>query len=289
MTSKKSFDRRNYELLTEKSCFVIDLDGVVYKGRQAIAGAREAIQKFREIGKNIVFLTNNSASSTETILQKLVGFGIECDRQELLTASQAAAIFIAKHQIDEGLGVLAIGTEALKAEIINSGLKLAEANHCGAVLVGLDPQFNYEAITIALKAIMLGAKFVVCNRDANYPVENGQLMAGCGAMVGAIEAATGRVADFEIGKPKTIMLDILVQRKKIDLTDCLVIGDMLASDILMANNAGIPSIWISETTAQNPAQNQILSQNSSYDSNKSLKFPQPSLCVSSLYEISQNL
>jgi len=281
MTSKKSFDSSNYELLREKSCFIIDLDGVVYNGKQPIAGAREAIEKFREIGKNIVFLTNNSASSTETILHKLHSFGIECDRQELLTSSQAAAIFISQHQIDGGLGILAIGTEALKAEIIDNELKLADADHCGAVLVGLDPQFNYEAITIALRAVMRGAKFIVCNRDANFPVENGQLMAGCGAMVGAIESATGRIADFEIGKPKTIMLDILVERKKIDFADCLVIGDMLASDILMANNAGIPSIWISETTVHD----QILTQNSS----QNLKFPQPSLCVSSLYEISQNI
>jgi HAD superfamily hydrolase (TIGR01450 family) len=259
-------------LLREKSCFVIDLDGVVYRGKQMIAGASAAIQKFREAGKNIAFLTNNSASSTDAILHKLHGFSIACDRQEILTAAQASAMFIAQHQIDQGKGVFAIGTEALKAEVVDHGLKLADPDNCGAVLVGLDPKFDYAAINMALRAIASGASLVACNRDANFPVESGHLMAGCGAMVAAIEAATGHTADFEIGKPNTFMLDILIDRMQISLADCLVIGDMLASDILMANNANIPSIWISEmTTYPNEVPNS----------------PQPSLLMSSLDEISK--
>ena len=258
------------DFLREKSCFVIDLDGVVYKGKQAIAGASAAIQKFRELDKKIAFLTNNSASSTESIRHKLHSFGISCDRQEILTAAQASASYIAQHQIDQGKGVLVIGTDALKDEVIAHGLRLADADHCGAVLVGLDPKFDYAAIAIALRALAQDAIFVACNRDANFPVEGGYLSPGCGAMVGAIESAIARKADFEIGKPNTIMLEILSDRMQVLRADCLMIGDMLASDILMANNANIPSIWISETLT--------------YPNKNS---PQPSLCMSSLDEISQ--
>ncbi|MDX2254526.1 MAG: HAD-IIA family hydrolase [Pseudanabaenaceae cyanobacterium bins.39] len=233
-------------LLEQQSCFVIDLDGVVYKGREMIAGADRAIATFREWGKQIVFLTNNSASSTLAVAQKLQNLGIECDLHEILTAASASATFIAEQRIDEGRGVLTIGTEALKEELVLQGLQIADADHCGAILVGLDPQFHYDAIAIALRALRNGAKFVACNRDANFPIAGGQYLPGCGAMVAAIEAAAEQSVDFEVGKPQTTMLTIITQRLHIPLHQCLVIGDMLASDILMANKANIPSIWISD-------------------------------------------
>ncbi len=258
------------DLLRDKSCLVIDLDGVVYKGKQLIKGADEAIAKFRQLGKKIAFLTNNSASSTDAIFNKLISLGVACDRHEILTASQAAASYIAQYQLDNNQGLLVIGTAALKAEVMSQGLKLAEPDDCGAVLVGLDPQFNYETIAIALRALVRDIKLIICNRDANFPVEGDRLMPGCGAMVGAIESAIERNADIEIGKPNTIMLDMITQRLKIVNADCIMIGDMLNSDILMANNAKISSVWISET--------------STYP-NESVNSIQPSLCIPSLYEL----
>lgn len=261
-----------WDFLRDKSCFVIDLDGVVYKGKQLIAGADEAIAKFRQRGKQIVFLTNNSASTIDVIFDKLCNLGIACDRQEIFTAAQASASYIDQHQLDNNQGVLVIGTDALKAEVTSHGLHLADPDHCGAVLVGLDPQFNYEAIAIALRALVRDVKLIICNRDANFPVEGDRLMPGCGAMVGAIESAIERNADVEIGKPNTIMLDMITQRLQIARTECLMIGDMLASDILMANKAQIPSIWITKTST---------------DLNVFPKMMQPSLCMPSLYAISK--
>ncbi len=232
------------------SSLIIDLDGVVYRGKQLIAGADVAIEQFRQAGKQIIFLTNNSASSTLTIWQKLINLGIACDRQEIFTASSASASFIADHGIDDGQGVLVIGTEALKQEVQDHGLSLANANHCGAVLVGLDSQFDYQAIATALIALNRGAKLVACNLDANFPTEGGQSLPGCGAIVAAIAAAAEKKVDFAIGKPNTIMLDIITEKMQTSLKQCLVIGDMLASDILMANRAHIPSIWITETNSK---------------------------------------
>jgi HAD superfamily hydrolase (TIGR01450 family) len=229
------------------SSLIIDLDGVVYRGKHLITGADIAIEQFREAGKQIIFLTNNSASSPLAIWQKLTNLGIACDRQEIFTSGSASASFIADHAIDGGLGVLVFGTEALKQEVQNYGLTLADAIHCGAVLVGLDPQFDYQAIAHAIIALNRGAKFVACNLDANFPTEGGQFLPGCGAIVAAIATAAEKKVDLVIGKPNRIMLDIITEKMQISLEQCLVIGDMLASDILLANRADIPSIWITET------------------------------------------
>lgn len=228
------------------SSVIIDLDGVVYRGKQMIGGADTAIAQFRQAGKQIIFLTNNSVSSIPTIWQKLINLGINCDRQEIFTAGSASASFIVDHGIDGGRGVLVIGTEALKQEVQEHGLQLADANHCGAVLVGLDSRFDYQAIATALIALNRGAKFVACNLDANFPTEGGQSLPGCGAIVAAIAAAAEKNVDFAIGKPNTIMLDIIAEKMQLHLEQCLIIGDMLASDIMMANRAHLPSIWINE-------------------------------------------
>ena len=288
------------KLLAQCSTLIIDLDGVVYKGKQMIAGADVAIKRFRQAGKKIIFLTNNSAGSTLAIWQKLNDFGIDCDRQEILTSAEAAAHFIAQQCLDRGHGVFVIGTEALQQEVKNHGLKLADPDHCGAILVGLDAQFDYQAIALALRALNRGAKFIACNLDANFPTEGGQSLPGCGAMVAAIAAAAERTVDFAVGKPNTIMLDIVTDRMQITLDQCLVIGDMLASDILMANRANIPSIWITETKSKSEEQfsgkfldgcasdfDDDLANDVAQRSPTAHDLPQPTLSMASLEAISQ--
>jgi HAD superfamily hydrolase (TIGR01450 family) len=270
-----------------------------------IAGADVAIAQFRQAGKQIIFLTNNSGSSIPTIWQKLINLGIKCDRQEIFTAASASARFIADHRVDGGQGVLVIGTEALKQEAQDHGLQLADANHCGAVLVGLNSQFDYQAIATALIALNRGAKFVACNLDANFPTAGGQSLPGCGAIVAAIAAAAEKNIDFAIGKPNTIMLDIIAEKMQLSLEKCLIIGDMLASDILMANRAHIPSIWINETNRKPEQLANELTNSMSSDLAGDLTgdlgdnwvtrspiadhFPQPTLIMASLDAIAKSL
>lgn len=241
-----NFSSETEEKVYERSCFIIDLDGVVYSGSKAIAGAVEAIAQFRSIGKRVTFLTNNSAKSLASVVKKLVDLGISCTQEDVMSAGQAAAFFIKTQQLDLGQGVFVVGTDDLREELTNCGISCADPYSCGAILVGLDPKFNYSVITEALVALQRGVLFIICNRDANFPGEGGKSMPGCGAMVGALEAVSQKEADFQIGKPNTIMLDILMNRLNLIPDDCLIIGDGLDSDILMANNARIPSVLISK-------------------------------------------
>lgn len=259
------------KILRYKTCLILDLDGVVYHGSQPIAGAVEAIAKFRASEKKIVFLTNNSASSSLKIVKKLLNFGINCAPEDLMTSSQASAIFIKEQKLDSGRGVFIVGTEALREELMTQGISCAEPGSCGAVLVGLDPNFSYSTIAQALTALNRGVPFIACNRDANFPTEGGRLMPGCGAMVGALEGASGRKVDFEIGKPHTVMLDLFRQRLQVAANDCLMVGDVLNSDILMANRSQIASVWIANDGARDAS------------------WVQPNLRVASLIELAELL
>jgi len=252
-------------------CLILDLDGVVYRGDEAIAGAPEAIAHFRKAGKKIAFLTNNSASAPQKVVDKLCRLGIPCNGNDLITAGEAAAIFIRNQCLDSGKGVFVVGTDALRQELVHQGLSLADPHTCGALLVGLDPDFHYAAVAQALMALKRPIPFVICNRDASFPGRNGVPMPGSGAMVGAIEASAERKADFEVGKPNTIMFEMVAQRLQVRPEECLVVGDSLSSDISMANRAGAIGVWVTEDprVPDNP------------------EAARPDVCIRSLTELTQ--
>jgi len=232
-----------------KSCFVLDLDGVVYLGSEAVPGVIATIKYLQNLGKKILYLTNNSGKSSSAILNKLRKLQIECLPEDVVTSGEAAAHFIKRKALDRNGGIFVVGTADLRRELTNIGIALAEPENCGAVLVGYDPNFSYQTITEALQALRRNVPLIVCNRDPHFPVENGKLMPGCGAMVGAIEGACGVSATFEVGKPNTIMLEFLLARHQIANSECVAFGDGLNSDILMANRAEIPSVLLTNGDA----------------------------------------
>jgi HAD superfamily hydrolase (TIGR01450 family) len=236
----------NAAILPQKTCFILDLDGVVYRGEEAIEGAPATIQLLRGLGKKVVFLTNNSASSSEKVVAKLCRLGIPCCGDDLLTSAQAARIVIQEKQLDANHGVFVVGTDALRCELEQHSITCVDPASCGAVLVGLDPNFDYITMTQALEALKRPIPLIACNRDANYPGQDGHLFPGCGAMVGALEACSGRKADFEVGKPNTMMLDIVLHRLQVAPEECIVVGDSLEADIAMANRAQVMSILIGD-------------------------------------------
>jgi len=235
--------------MRNKSGIILDLDGVVYEGSDVLPGVLEAIASLQRRGKRVAYLTNNSAKSADQIFEKLSGLGIACERQEVITASETAASFIARQQLDGGRGVLVIGTNELKQALVQAGVGLSDAASCGAVLVGFHPGFSFPMLCDGLDALQRGVPLIACNRDANYPGQGGRLLPGCGAIVAALEAAAQRQTDHDVGKPNTLMFDQLVARLGLAPEHCVVVGDGLQSDIRMANAASVASVWISRGRA----------------------------------------
>jgi HAD superfamily hydrolase (TIGR01450 family) len=141
--------------------------------------------------------------------------------------------------------IFVIGAESLKKEISMAGFKIVNHPDCDYLIVGFDPEFNLNTVGLGLEALESDAKFIVCNREPNYPGENGHLKPGCGAIVAAIEASANCHPEYVAGKPSTIMLDILCSRFHCTPQEVLVIGDSLDSDISMANQYGVYSGWVS--------------------------------------------
>jgi HAD superfamily hydrolase (TIGR01450 family) len=233
------------DLLGRKSRYIVDLDGVVYHGSKLVPGAGRAIRLFREKGKRVLFLTNNSSRRPADIAEKLAKLGVPCSSDDVVNSALGAAMFIREKRLDRPRGTLAIGTDGLRATLKEYGIAVStDERTCSSLLVGMDPGLDYQTIALGLRVLNRGVPFIVCNRDANYPGDGGVPVPGCGALVGALVGASQRSPDHEIGKPSPRLLRLALGRLRARPAECLVFGDTLETDIEMAAAAGIDSVWI---------------------------------------------
>lgn len=222
--------------------YLIDLDGVVYRGNELLPGAREFLQWLEATHKKYLFLTNNSFATGAQILAKLARLGIVADSAHLLTAGQAAVQNIAR-RLPAGR-VYVVGEQPLIELVEAQGLSVVpvESAEADAVLVGLDRTFDYEKMACAANAIRAGALFVTINRDPVLPVAGG-FEPGCGSLAAAIECASG-VSPEIVGKPEPmLLLEALTLLGSVP-DETVMIGDGLAIDILAGQRAGMHTLFV---------------------------------------------
>ena len=111
-----------------------DLDGTVYYGSKIIDGALEVINRLREKGIRVLFVTNNSTKVRAQVAEKLQGMGIDCTEDDIMTAAYAAASF-AK---EKGLkNVYISGTDMLKKEFADIGVSYTDIpEEAESVIIG---------------------------------------------------------------------------------------------------------------------------------------------------------
>lgn len=222
---------------------LFDLDGTIYYGNKIIEGANETISFFRKKGKKIYFTTNNSTKTRKQIYERLINMGVDCNIHEVVTSGFLAAINAKKHFMED---IYIFGSENLISEFEEVGVPVNQNENAKNLLIGYDPNFTYEGLTKALQVALHANCIMACNKEKVYPGEGGRLMPGCGAMTAPIEWCANRPCDFIIGKPNTLMIDLLTDIEKISANRFLVIGDTYESDIIMANCSGSKSILISK-------------------------------------------
>ena len=231
--------------MADTRTFVLDLDGVVYRGKQALPGAVETIETLRRLGHQVYFFTNNSTKTRVTYQQKLAGMGIQADIEHIMTSSYATALYLEEHGA-QGKSVLVVGREGIREELKAVGMVIAEDGlheKVDYVVVGMDRDFCYDTLTKAQHAIMGGATFIATNRDATFPMENGMVLPGGGTIVAAIEVASG-VKPILIGKPETPAMMEVLHLAHATPKDAVIVGDRLDTDILVAKRIGALSVLV---------------------------------------------
>jgi 4-nitrophenyl phosphatase len=219
--------------------FLIDLDGTMYRGTEGISEAAPFIKQLTEKAQDFLFLTNNSSKKPDDVVQHLASFGIETEANKVYTTSTATGQYIQNKK--QGARVYMIGEEGLRHALEKSGCQLitdsAEIETCDFVVMGLDRQITYEKVANAALAVRAGATFISTNADKALPSERG-LLPGNGSLTSIVSTATG-INPIFIGKPESLMIDLILNQEGLMKEDLLMIGDNYETDILAGVNAGI--------------------------------------------------
>jgi HAD superfamily hydrolase (TIGR01457 family) len=228
--------------IVQFTTYLIDLDGVVYRGEELIPGAKEFVNWLNSNHKKYLFLTNNSFASQAQVVTKLTRLGIATGESHVLVAAQAAVIHIA-HRFPCA-HVYVVGEQPLADLVLANGLQVVNtsSHKADVVLVGLDRAFNYKKLTEAVLAVRAGATFIAINCDSLLPIEGG-FIAGCGTMAAAIEAGSG-VTPEVVGKPQPMLLQEAMSLLGSQPEETVMIGDGLETDILAGKAAGTHTLLV---------------------------------------------
>ena len=219
----------------------LDLDGVVYRGAEAIDGAVEAINRAASLGKKIAYITNNASRTPQAIAEQLNGYGLTVQPEQII-GSAAAGVRLLATKVPAGAKVLVVGGEGLRREVSDSGFELVEdaGSQPDAVIQGFSKDIGWQQLAEAAFAIQAGAVWVATNQDWTLPLERG-IAPGNGTLVGAVHTAVGILPEFA-GKPFRPIFDAALQQMQVQRP--LMIGDRLDTDIKGAITAGIQSATV---------------------------------------------
>ena len=218
-----------------------DLDGVVYAGPHAIAGAVEALQRLDGVGVKLAYVTNNASRSSETVAAHLRELGAPATAETVFGSAQAGAELLAQ-QVPAGARVLVIGSAWLTEQVLEQGLVqvFSADEEPDAVIQGFDPKLGWKDLAEAAFAVGRGAVWVATNTDLSIPQARG-IAPGNGTLVGAVASATGRTP-LVAGKPEAPLF--LTAAQHLQAKAPLVVGDRLDTDILGGNNAGFATALV---------------------------------------------
>jgi glycerol 3-phosphatase-2 len=233
---------------------LIDLDGVVWIGREPVPGSPEALRALLEAGKRIVFVTNNPGKLPTAYAERLRELGVEVEPAQIVTAGMVAAR-LAGEAAGNGGGAFVIGAPALKQMVAATGARLLEGEEAweaDVVVVSGHRGFDYAELLAAKRALDGGAALLATSHDPTMPFPGGEVP-GTGAVLAAVETASGRTAEIA-GKPERHLFEMAIEAIGGEGRLAMV-GDRISSDVDGGRGAGLETVLVlSGTTSREQAE-----------------------------------
>lgn len=227
---------------------IFDIDGTVARGRRVLPGAPEALAELRRRGIRFAFFTNDNAHLVGFWVERLEAMGIDAGPGEIVTSALVAAEVTA--ELHSGSSILPVGDIGLLEALRAKGLDLVDfddADRAVAVVMGKDPHFDQQRLSVVCRAIWNGAEFIATNYDPKVPTADG-FIPGTGAMVKAVAYATGR-EPVVTGKPSSWSGRMAMRILGVPPERGVVVGDQLGTDIAMGRNSGMRTVLVLTGTA----------------------------------------
>lgn len=233
--------------------YIFDLDGTIYLGKSLLPGAHRMITKLRELGKRVIFLSNNPTRDVDMYVQKLEGMGLPTAKDEIVTTVFTTTQWLLQHA--PGAVVFPISEEPLKRSLREAGITISEnPEEIDVVVVSYDRTFDYRKMQIAFDALWYYKRAImICTNPDHYcPLPGGRGEPDAGAIIAALEDCTGVKLAVNCGKPSPVMLETIMNVIQLDASRCLTVGDRLYTEIKMGIDANMDTavVFTGETTPQ---------------------------------------
>lgn len=219
--------------------YLMDMDGVLVRGKTPIPGAQRFIDALNEHGIQYLVLTNNPMYTPRDLAHRLQTSGLQVPIDRIFTSAIATARFL-QRQRPNGKAFV-IGESGLTDAIHSAGYVMTETEP-DYVVLGETHGYNVAQITKAVRLIAAGARFVATNPDPSGPTEDG-LVPACGAMAALIKEATG-VTPYFIGKPNPYMMRSALNFLGAHSEETIMIGDRMDTDIVGAVSSGLDTALV---------------------------------------------
>ncbi len=232
----KKFSR--FKLTGKKLCF-IDIDGTIYLGNKLIPGVDNFLKKLQKTGIAYYFLSNNSSRSKIEYVDKFRKMGINAHENNFVISTDGVVEYLIINKVTD---VFVVGTSSMKQYIADAGINTNSTNP-EYVVVGYDTELTYDKLSKASIYINNGADLIATHCDVVCPTPNG-LIPDIGSLLALIETATGKKPVKVFGKPNSEMVDHILTKHAVNLSDFVVIGDRLYTDMKLARQLGCDFICV---------------------------------------------
>jgi HAD superfamily hydrolase (TIGR01450 family) len=225
--------------------YAFDLDGTVYLGDHLLPGAKRLVEELRARGLPVRFLSNNPTRDPEQYAEKLGKLGLPTPVEEIVNTVVTMTRWLLDHAPDAV--VYPISELPLIRAFERAGIRMSsDPAEIDIVVASFDRTFAYEKLQIAFDAIWFHgrARLVATNPDRYCPMPGGRGEPDCAAIIAAIEACTGARCEANAGKPDPAMLHAAFAGLDVDLSNCVMVGDRLTTDIRMALDTGLASALV---------------------------------------------
>jgi 4-nitrophenyl phosphatase len=220
--------------------YVLDLDGTIYLGDDLLPGARRLIEELRARDRTVRFLSNNPTKDPQQYADKLAGLGLPTPIEEIVNTTVTTTRWLLDNE--PGAVVFPISEAPLKRALKSAGIRMSsDPAQIDIVIASYDRGFDYAKLQIAFDAIWFHqrARLIATNPDRFCPFPGGRGEPDCAAIIAAIEACTGTTCVANLGKPNPAMLRAALEGLDVELSDCLMVGDRISTDIRMGLETGV--------------------------------------------------
>lgn len=233
------------EKLKQIHLFCLDMDGTIYLDNDLFDGTLDFLAYVKSIGGKALFLTNNSSKGIDKYIEKMARIGISATAEDFITSTDATILYIKENH--PNVLFYAMGTVSFVAQLREAGLKVTteigdDFDAIGGVLISNDIELTFKKLDDVSRLLTRGAIYLATNPDPACPTAYGYVP-DCGSFAQGFFNATGKMPHY-IGKPEPTMIEMAMKKFGYKANETAMVGDMLKTDILAGNNAGVSSILV---------------------------------------------